>query len=312
VGGGRRPGEIQYASAAGRVQPSYGLLCVSFRADPRTASRRRPSWPAFLQHIRTHGFSYTLAPGDYRQERRRRVLARPQGGSASTSPLPSVVVMRAAGVPARIVTATSGTDLPAVDCYYSCARARRMLGRVLASGTGWVAPIRRGAVAPTGSAAATGSPTARLRRRHARRDQSAAVLRKNCAACWKRSQPLEPMDPELSRGSSSTCSADRPRRAALGRPPPFCSSGRERAALAVRSGPGSTVHRVDPWYSSSERMKRAFAAARVATAPPTTRPAHWAARVRAGSALPASRSRRLDALESRRYGRRRGAPSTRA
>ena len=69
--------------------------------------------------------------------------------SASTSPSAFVVVMRAIGVPARIVTGYQGTDLPPIDDYYIVRQSSaHAWAEYWQSGVGWIRADPTGAVAP--------------------------------------------------------------------------------------------------------------------------------------------------------------------
>ena len=102
-----------------------------------------------LQHIRTSGFSYTLAPGDYGRDGIDEFWLDRKEGFCEHFAAAFVVVMRAAGVPARIVTGYQGTDLPPVDGYYVVRQSSaHAWAEFWQSGTGWVRADPTGAVAP--------------------------------------------------------------------------------------------------------------------------------------------------------------------
>jgi hypothetical protein len=104
---------------------------------------------AVLQHIRTHEFSYTLAPGDYGRDGIDEFWLDRKEGFCEHFAAAFVVVMRAAGVPARIVTGYQGTDLPAVDGYYIVRQSSaHAWAEFWQPGNGWVRADPTGAVAP--------------------------------------------------------------------------------------------------------------------------------------------------------------------
>ncbi len=125
--------------------------CARDHALRRRRSARR-SCSALLQHIRTGGYSYTLAPGvrtavdaidEFWLDRAR--------ASASTSRPSFVVMMRAIGVPARIVTGYQGADThPGRRLLHRAPELRPRLGRVLAARRrlGARRPDRRGRARP--------------------------------------------------------------------------------------------------------------------------------------------------------------------
>ena len=136
------PRTLQWAAQL-RAQPALQ------QADARTLA------DAVLRHIRSGGYSYTLEPGTY-------------GGPGTTGndaidefwldrklgfcehyASAFVVVMRAMGVPARIVTGYQGTDAEPQDGYWIVRqRNAHAWAEIWAAGTGWVRVDPTAAVAP--------------------------------------------------------------------------------------------------------------------------------------------------------------------
>ena len=106
---GFNPRTLAWAAAL-REKPAYAY------AEASTLAR------ALLQHIRTGGFSYTLAPGTYGDAAGRDAIDEfwldRKAGFCEHFAASFVVVMRAMGVPARVVTGYQGTDANPVDGYY--------------------------------------------------------------------------------------------------------------------------------------------------------------------------------------------------
>ena len=126
----------------------------ALRHEPRHARADATALAqAVLAHVRNGGYTYTLAPGVYGQGDERAAidefwLGRKEGFCEHFAAA-FVVVMRAAGVPARIVTGYQGTDLPAVDGYYIVRQSSaHAWAEFWQSGTGWVRADPTGAVAP--------------------------------------------------------------------------------------------------------------------------------------------------------------------
>ena len=219
----RDPGEPR---AAGRLQSAHGRLGarLSRRSVAPRRDARRQLAQAVLQHIRTSGFSYTLAPGDYGRDGIDEFWLDRKEGFCEHFAAAFVVVMRAAGVPARIVTGYQGTDLPPVDGYYVVRQSSaHAWAEFWQSGIGWVRADPTGAVAPD-----------RIGRSNRLAPQpgfvagtldamNPAAVRAAAQRLGSRQQPLEPVGAQLlARPAARRPQADRLRRADLGgpRPPP--------------------------------------------------------------------------------------------
>ena len=127
---------------------------LALRRDPRYAQAGASALAqAVLQHIRSAGFSYTLAPGPYGESNPRAVLdefwLERKAGFCEHFAAAFVVVMRAMGVPARIVTGYQGTDPLPVDGYYIVRQSHaHAWAEYWLPGTGWVRADPTAAVAP--------------------------------------------------------------------------------------------------------------------------------------------------------------------
>ncbi len=134
---GYNPRTLEWAAAL-RRDPRYA------NADARTLAQ------ALLQHIRTGGYSYTLAPGEYggRNAIDEFWLDR-RTGFCEHFAAAFVVVMRALNVPARVVTGYQGTDPEPVDGYYIVRQSSaHAWAEYWQPGVGWLRADPTAAVAP--------------------------------------------------------------------------------------------------------------------------------------------------------------------
>jgi protein-glutamine gamma-glutamyltransferase len=137
---GRNPRTLAWAAGL-RRNPVYAEASATVLAN------------AVLQHIRSAGFRYTLAPGTYGDEGGTDVvdgfwLDRREGFCEHFAAA-FVVVMRAMDVPARVVTGYQGTDPAPVDGYYIVRQSSaHAWAEYWAQGVGWVRADPTAAVAP--------------------------------------------------------------------------------------------------------------------------------------------------------------------
>jgi len=132
-------------------------------ANPRTlewaaALRMRPGMidadsatlvAAVLGHIRSAGFTYTLAPGEYGADAVDEFWLARKLGFCEHFAVAFVVVMRALDVPARIVTGYQGTDREPVDGYWIVRQSNaHAWAEYWQAGQGWVRVDPTAAVAP--------------------------------------------------------------------------------------------------------------------------------------------------------------------
>ncbi|MES2102091.1 MAG: DUF3488 and transglutaminase-like domain-containing protein [Pseudomonadota bacterium] len=123
---------------------------AALRRDPRYATAEpRVLAQALLQHIRSAGFSYTLAPGEYGRDSIDEFWLDRRAGFCEHFAAAFVVVMRAAGVPARVVTGYQGVDPLPLDGYYLVRQsAAHAWAEYWQPGVGWVRADPTAAVAP--------------------------------------------------------------------------------------------------------------------------------------------------------------------
>jgi transglutaminase-like putative cysteine protease len=133
---GYNPRTLAWAAAL-RREPRYA------NAEPRVLAR------ALLRHVRTAGFSYTLAPGDYGRDVIDEFWLDRRSGFCEHFAAAFVVVMRTLGVPARVVTGYQGVDPVPVDGYYVVRQsAAHAWAEYWQPGIGWVRADPTAAVAP--------------------------------------------------------------------------------------------------------------------------------------------------------------------
>jgi len=109
---------------------------------------------AVLERLRTGGYSYTLEPGVYGQHTADEFWFDKREGFCEHIASSFVILMRAADIPARIVTGYQGGELNGVDGYWTVRqRDAHAWAEVWLQGQGWVRVDPTSAVAPgrTGS-----------------------------------------------------------------------------------------------------------------------------------------------------------------
>ena len=305
LGAPRRFGELQESlELPAGFNPRTLAWARAFRAARRGASASALA-DALLQHIRRSGFSYTLAPGDYGRDAIDEFWLDRKEGFCEHFAAAFVVVLRAAGVPARIVTGYQGTDLPPSDGYYVVRQSSaHAWAEFWQTGTGWVRADPTGAVAPD----------------RIGRSSRLAPLPGIVAGT------LDAMNPRLFAEMRSAWEAfnnrwnqwvlnysrgqqfDVLKRIGFTAP-----SWEDLALLLVGALSGLALtgaiwawldrHRVDPWVRQLEHMRQALRALGVAAAAHEA-PRTLATRVRTTLGATGERlAALLDVLEARRYGR---------
>jgi len=131
--------------------------------NPRTLAwaaelRRNPAYAnagprvlaaALMNHIRTQRYSYTVAPGEYGRDAVDEFWLDRREGFCEHFAAAFVVIMRALGVPARVVTGFQGIDATPVDGYYAVRQSSaHAWAEYWEPGTGWVRADPTAAVAP--------------------------------------------------------------------------------------------------------------------------------------------------------------------
>ncbi len=136
------------------LPPGYNPRTLAWAAglhrDPRFAGAEPGALAqALLQHIRSGGFSYTLAPGEYGRDLIDEFWLDRREGFCEHFAAAFVVVMRALHVPARVVTGYQGVDRVPVDGYYIVRQnAAHAWAEYWQPGVGWVRADPTAAVAP--------------------------------------------------------------------------------------------------------------------------------------------------------------------
>jgi hypothetical protein len=158
----------QFAQGPLRALPDAGdYLRLPAGYNPRTLAwaaelREQPAYMnasasalarALLQHVRTGGFSYTLAPGTYGDAAGHDAIDEfwldRKAGFCEHFAASFVFVMRAMGVPARVVTGYQGTDPSPVDGYYIVRQSHaHAWAEYWQPGRGWLRADPTAAVAP--------------------------------------------------------------------------------------------------------------------------------------------------------------------
>jgi len=113
------------------------------RADARMLAQ------ALMEHIRTAGFSYTLAADRYGRDAIDEFWLDRREGFCEHYAAAFVVVMRALDVPARIVTGYQGAEPATIDGYYVVRQSSaHAWAEYWMPGTGWVRADPTAAIAP--------------------------------------------------------------------------------------------------------------------------------------------------------------------
>jgi transglutaminase-like putative cysteine protease len=276
----------------------------AFRESHRGANAARLA-DALLEHIRRGGYSYTLSPGDYGRNAVDEFWLDRKEGFCEHFAAAFVVVLRAAGIPARVVTGYQGTDVPPVDGYYvvrqSSAHAwaeywQSNVGWVRADPTGAVAPDRIGRstrlAPPQGLVAGTLDAMSPRLFAELRRALEAVNARWNqWVLNYSRGQQFDVL---------KQIGFDSPSWEDLGLLLAGTLSG---LAIAGAVWAWLDRHHVDPWVRQLERIRRALRSLGIAAASHEA-PRTLAERVRASLGVGGEKlAALLDALEARRYSR---------
>ena len=134
--------------------PRTLALAQELRRDPRIApDPARDATPALvnaaLARLRTGGYQYTLEPGVFGQHTADEFWFDRKQGFCEHIASAFVVLMRAMGIPARIVTGYQGGERNAVDGYWTVRQSdAHAWAEVWMAGSGWVRVDPTSAVAP--------------------------------------------------------------------------------------------------------------------------------------------------------------------
>ena len=150
--GSRRPSPALQADLqlpAG-FDPRTRRWAAELRARPELAQAdARTLAAALLQHIRTGGYTYTLEPGPYGRDAIDEFWFDRKLGFCEHFAASFVFIMRALGVPARIVTGYQGTDPAPVDGWWIVRQSNaHAWAEYWQPGVGWLRADPTAAVAP--------------------------------------------------------------------------------------------------------------------------------------------------------------------
>lgn len=121
---------------------------AALRRD-RPAADARELAAALMAHVRTGGYTYTLAPGEYGRDAIDEFWLGRKEGFCEHFAAAFVVIMRAMDVPARVVTGFQGADPLPVDGYVIVRQAAaHAWAEYWQPGVGWVRADPTAAVAP--------------------------------------------------------------------------------------------------------------------------------------------------------------------
>ena len=151
LGGPRRMGELQESlELPAGFNPRTLAWARSLREQPGLRGANATTLAqAVLRHIRRDGYSYTLSPGEYGRDSVDEFWLDRKEGFCEHFAASFVVVMRALGVPARIVTGYQGADLHPVDGYTIVRQSSaHAWAEYWQPDTGWLRADPTGAVAP--------------------------------------------------------------------------------------------------------------------------------------------------------------------
>ena len=130
--------------------PRTQALAQSMLADPAVASGGTPALVnAVLTHLKTQGYEYTLEPGVYGEQAADEFWFDRKAGFCEHIASSFVILMRAAKVPARVVTGYQGGERNPVDGYWTVRQSdAHAWAEVWMQGRGWVRVDPTGAVSP--------------------------------------------------------------------------------------------------------------------------------------------------------------------
>ena len=146
----RVPALRSYLALPPGGNPRTVAWAEQLRADPAVLAGGTPALVrAAMQHLRTGGYEYTLEPGVYGDNTADEFWFDRKAGFCEHIASAFVVLMRAAGVPARIVTGYQGGELNGVDGYWVIRQSdAHAWAEVWEEGQGWVRVDPTSAVSP--------------------------------------------------------------------------------------------------------------------------------------------------------------------
>ncbi|QNK72424.1 DUF3488 domain-containing transglutaminase family protein [Variovorax sp. PAMC28562] len=139
-----------YQALPNGSNPRTVALAAQMRSDPALAGADTPALVrAVLERLRTGGYTYTLDPGIYGNDTADEFWFDRKEGFCEHIASSFVILMRALGVPARIVTGYQGGELNVIDNYWVLRNSdAHAWAEVWQEGSGWQRVDPTGAVAP--------------------------------------------------------------------------------------------------------------------------------------------------------------------
>jgi transglutaminase-like putative cysteine protease len=150
-GPARRTGGLQpYVALPSGSNPRTVALAAQLRSDPAVAGGGTPAMvQAVLRRLRTGGYTYTLEPGVYGTHTADEFWFERKEGFCEHIASAFVVLMRAAGVPARIVTGYQGGEPNELDGFWVLRHSdAHAWAEVWQEGSGWTRVDPTGSVSP--------------------------------------------------------------------------------------------------------------------------------------------------------------------
>jgi len=307
LGTSRRSGEIQESL---ELPPGFNPRILAWaralHAEPANRGLDATSFSGLvLRHIRDGGYDYTLSPGEYGRNAIDEFWLDRKTGFCEHFASAYVVVMRAAGFPARVVTGYQGSDSEPVDGFFIVRQSSaHAWAEYWQTGKGWIRADPTGAVSPDrigSSIRLSAEPGLVAGAIAAMSPELVASLR----SAWEAAN---------NRWNQWVLNYSRGQQFDVLKQMGFATPGWEDLALLLVGTlvglalAGATWawldrHHVDPWVRQLERIRRALRSLGIAAAAHEA-PRTLAIRVRAtlgdaGGLLAAM----LDALELRRYSR---------
>ena len=144
------PGLQDYLDLPAGFNPRTLEWAAALRREPGLAEAgARELAQRLMRHIREGGYTYTLAPGEYGRDAIDEFWLDRKEGFCEHFAAAFVVLMRALGVPARIVTGYQGADPLPVDDYFVVRQSdAHAWAEYWQAGSGWVRADPTAAVAP--------------------------------------------------------------------------------------------------------------------------------------------------------------------
>jgi protein-glutamine gamma-glutamyltransferase len=144
------PALANYIRLPSGFDPRTVELAQQMRDDPRVARGGNAELVRMaLERLRTGGYSYTLEPGIYGEHTADEFWFDRKAGFCEHIASAFVILMRAAGIPARIVTGFQGGEINNIDDAWTLRNSdAHAWAEVWEAGTGWVRVDPTGAISP--------------------------------------------------------------------------------------------------------------------------------------------------------------------